>query len=215
MAKKPAKAAKTKPAVRARKATALPAKLPKVRVIVLNHARGLGLPTYQTAQSAGVDLQAAVSEDKPIRLKSRERALIPTGLILELPAGFEGQVRPRSGLAWRQGLTVLNAPGTIDADYRGEVHVLLVNFGGKPVTLRRGDRIAQLVIAPVTQVALVETATISLTARGKGGFGSTGTTERANGESKLGVATKRASKGRATGAVRLKGTRRAAKPRAR
>jgi dUTP pyrophosphatase len=147
---------------------------PKVRVVVLDHARGLGLPAYQTTQSAGFDLQAAVAEDKPMKLRPRERALVPTGLILELPKGFEGQVRPRSGLALREGLTVLNAPGTIDADYRGEVQVLLVNFGGKPVTLRRGDRIAQLIVAPVTQVSLVETGSLTLTARGAGGFGSTG-----------------------------------------
>jgi dUTP pyrophosphatase len=132
----------------------------------------LPLPRYQTALSAGLDLLADLSE--PVTLAPLERRLIPTGLSLELPAGYEGQVRPRSGLALKQGLTCLNSPGTIDADYRGEVGVLLVNLSASPVTLSRGDRIAQLVIAAVARVELVEAQALSETGRGAGGFGSTG-----------------------------------------
>lgn len=130
------------------------------------------LPRYATAGAAGLDLSAAL--DAPITLRPRERAAVPTGLVIELPEGFEGQVRPRSGLAARHGVTVLNAPGTIDADYRGEVKVLLVNLGDEDFVIRSGDRIAQLVVAPVALVEVCEVDTVSDTARGSGGFGSTG-----------------------------------------
>ncbi|MBE2250911.1 MAG: dUTP diphosphatase [Myxococcus sp.] len=132
----------------------------------------LELPRYQSELAAGLDLRADL--DASLTLAPLERSMVPTGLALELPAGFEGQVRPRSGLAARAGLTVLNAPGTIDADYRGEVKVLLVNLSSQPVTVARGDRIAQLVVAPVTQATLVEVTSLSETARGSAGFGSTG-----------------------------------------
>jgi dUTP pyrophosphatase len=132
----------------------------------------LPLPKYQTASSAGMDLLADLPED--VRLESLERRLIPTGLSLELPPGYEAQVRPRSGLALKQGLTCLNSPGTIDADYRGEVGVLVINLSREPVTLKRGDRIAQLVVAPTVQATLVEVQELTQTARGEGGFGSTG-----------------------------------------
>jgi dUTP pyrophosphatase len=145
-----------------------------VKVLVLPHGRDLPLPRYQTADAAGLDLLAAVSADRPLKLKHGAVAMVPTGLILELPKGFEAQVRPRSGLAAKHGVTVLNAPGTIDADYRGEVQVLLINHGPKTVTLARGDRIAQMVIAPVTKVTLSEVTTVRATDRGTGGFGSTG-----------------------------------------
>jgi dUTP pyrophosphatase len=145
-----------------------------VAVRRLPHARDLPLPRYETAHAAGVDLLAANPEDAPIMLGPGQRALIPTGLVLQLPEGYEGQVRPRSGLALKHGLTVANAPGTIDADYRGEVGVILVNLGDAPVTVTRGMRIAQLVVAPVIQVALEETDMLDETARGAGGFGSTG-----------------------------------------
>ncbi len=130
------------------------------------------VPRYMTADAAGMDLSAAI--DAPITLAPGERGLVGTGLALALPRGFEGQVRPRSGLAARHGLTVLNAPGTIDADYRGELRVLLVNLGGEPVTLATGERIAQLVIAPVTRPRLVEVEALPPSDRGQGGFGSTG-----------------------------------------
>jgi dUTP pyrophosphatase len=131
------------------------------------------LPAYQTAGSAGLDLRAALSET--LTLGSLERAAVPTGLCMALPLGFEGQVRPRSGLAFRHGLTVANAPGTIDADYRGEIKVLLVNLGAEPVVIERGMRVAQLVVAPVVQVQLRPVATLDETVRGSSGFGSTGT----------------------------------------
>jgi dUTP pyrophosphatase len=143
-----------------------------VAVEVLPHGEGLDLPAYQTAGAAGLDLRAALAE--PRVLAPGERTLVPTGLRLALPAGHEGQVRPRSGLALREGVTCLNAPGTIDSDYRGEVQVLLVNLGREPVTLRRGDRIAQLVVAPVARVALEPRARLEVTVRGEGGFGHTG-----------------------------------------
>jgi dUTP pyrophosphatase len=130
------------------------------------------LPAYQTPGSAGLDLRAALSET--LTLGSLERAAVPTGLCMALPLGFEGQVRPRSGLAFRHGLTVTNAPGTIDADYRGEIKVLLMNLGSEPVTIERGMRVAQLVVAPVVQVQLQPVASLDETARGSGGFGSTG-----------------------------------------
>jgi dUTP pyrophosphatase len=145
-----------------------------VRITRLPHGRDLPLPSYQSALAAGLDLVAAVPDNAPCTIAPAARALIPTGIAIALPAGFEAQVRPRSGLAVRHGLTVLNAPGTVDADYRGEVQVALVNLGTEPVTVTRGMRIAQLVVAPVTRVDLQEVATLNETARGTGGFGSTG-----------------------------------------
>jgi dUTP pyrophosphatase len=145
-----------------------------VGVVRLPHADGLPLPHYATDQAAGLDLVAAVGENAPITLKPGQSSLIPTGLVVELPSGFEAQVRPRSGLALKHGVTVLNAPGTVDSDYRGEVQVLLINHGTEPFTVVRGMRIAQMVIAPVVQAALVERSTITETQRGGGGFGSTG-----------------------------------------
>jgi dUTP pyrophosphatase len=140
----------------------------------LPHFAGLDLPAYATPQSAGLDLRAAVSEDAPVTLAPGQRALIPTGLAIALPEGYEAQVRPRSGLALKHGITCLNSPGTVDADYRGELQVLLVNLGQEPFTIRRGERIAQMVIAPVTQAAWAVVDTLPETARGAGGFGSTG-----------------------------------------
>ena len=145
-----------------------------VRIRRLPHAEGLPLPAYQSARAAGMDLVAALSAQAPRRLEPGARALIPTGFALELPDGFEAQVRPRSGLALKDGVTVLNAPGTIDADYRGELQVLLVNLGSKSVTISRGMRIAQLVIAAVARAGLQEINSLDETARGIGGFGSTG-----------------------------------------
>ncbi len=147
---------------------------PVIEVVRLTHAEGLPLPAYETAHAAGMDLRAAVPEDAPVDLRPGERAAVPTGLTMAIPPGFEGQVRPRSGLALRAGVTCLNTPGTIDADYRGEVKVILVNLGEADFTIRRGDRIAQLVIAPVTSAAWNEVQTLDATARGEGGFGSTG-----------------------------------------
>jgi dUTP pyrophosphatase len=144
-----------------------------VRIKRLPHAQDLPLPAYETAGAAGLDLRAALPE-RDLELVPGARGLVPTGLILALPPGSEGQVRPRSGLALRHGVTVLNAPGTIDADYRGEVQVLLVNLGQQPFTIRHGDRIAQLVVAPVAQARLVEVHSLDDTVRGAGGFGSTG-----------------------------------------
>ncbi len=138
----------------------------------LPHAEGLEVPDYATAGSAGFDLRAAL--EREVTLDPGERALIPTGLCIALPEGFEGQVRPRSGLARDHGVTVLNAPGTIDADYRGEIGVLLINLGADPITLCRGERIAQMVIAPVTQVRFELTHELPPSSRGAGGFGSTG-----------------------------------------
>ena len=146
---------------------------PVLRVTRLEHGADLPLPRYETEFSAGLDLRAALEEE--LAVGSGERVVIPTGLRIEIPPGFEGQVRPRSGLAMKFGLTVLNAPGTIDADYRGEVKVLLVNLGQNAHVLERGDRVAQLVIAPVTRVVLEQVAELSETERGEGGFGSTGT----------------------------------------
>ena len=145
-----------------------------VAISRLPHGEGLPLPAYQTKQSAGLDLVAAVPAGTPVALGVGKRALVPTGLTMALPPGFEAQVRPRSGLALKHGVTVLNSPGTIDADYRGEVMVLLVNLGDAPLTISRGDRIAQMVIAPVTHSTLHERATLEETSRGAGGFGSTG-----------------------------------------
>lgn len=134
----------------------------------------LPLPTYATLEAAGMDLYAAVSAESPLTLLPGARALVSTGLRIALPAGYEAQVRPRSGLALRYGIGMVNAPGTIDADYRGVVQVLLINWGDAPYTIRRGDRIAQLVVAPVVRALLVESAELPVTERGAGGFGSTG-----------------------------------------
>jgi dUTP pyrophosphatase len=146
----------------------------KVDVRQLPHGEGLSLPAYQSAHAAGLDLLAAVPEDAPVVLAPGQRALVPTGLTIALPSGFEAQVRPRSGLAAKHGITVLNAPGTIDADYRGEIGVLLINHGDAPFAIRRGERIAQMVIAAVARAELVPAASLSTTDRGGGGFGSTG-----------------------------------------
>jgi dUTP pyrophosphatase len=148
-------------------------KPPVVGLVRLSHGEGLALPAYETEHAAGLDLRAAVSGD--LLIAPGARVLVPTGLIFEIPAGYEGQVRPRSGLALRHGVTCLNTPGTIDADYRGEVQVLLINHGGAPFTVSRGMRIAQMIIAPVTRVSLEVREQASGTVRGTGGFGSTGT----------------------------------------
>lgn len=145
-----------------------------IDVQVLPHGEGLDLPAYQTAHAAGLDLLAAVAEDAPLVLAAGRHTMVPTGLSIALPEGFEAQVRPRSGLAARHGVTVLNAPGTIDADYRGEVCVLLINHGSDAFTIRRGERIAQMVIAPVARAKLNVVTALPSTARGQGGFGSTG-----------------------------------------
>lgn len=142
-------------------------------VRILPHGEGLALPAYQTADSAGLDLVAAV--EAAMVLQPGERALVPTGLAIALPSGYEAQIRPRSGLAFKHGLTVLNSPGTIDADYRGELKVLMINLGQEPFAVKRGERIAQMVVAPVTQIAWQPVADLDETARGAGGFGSTGT----------------------------------------
>jgi dUTP pyrophosphatase len=146
----------------------------QIEIRQLPHGEGLALPAYQSAHAAGLDLLAAVPEDAPIVLASGKYALVPTGLTIALPPGYEAQVRPRSGLASKHGVTVLNAPGTVDADYRGEVGVLLINHGETPFTIRRGERIAQMVIASVARAELVAAASLSATERGSGGFGSTG-----------------------------------------
>ncbi|MEN3929694.1 dUTP diphosphatase [Microvirga sp. W0021] len=146
----------------------------QIRVVRLPHAEGLELPRRETEHAAGLDLVAANPEAEPLVLKPRARALVPTGLVMEIPPGFEGQVRPRSGLAFKHGITVANAPGTIDADYRGEVKVLLINLGEEDFVVTRGMRVAQLLIAPVSFVSLVPVETVETTSRGAGGFGSTG-----------------------------------------
>ena len=143
-----------------------------VAVRRLPHGEGLPLPAYATPGSAGLDLVAAL--ERPVEIQPGGRTLVPTGLAIELPEGYEAQIRPRSGLALRHGLTVLNTPGTVDSDYRGEVSVLLVNLGDRAVTLSRGERIAQMVVAPVTRIAWSEQASLSETRRGAGGYGSTG-----------------------------------------
>ena len=140
----------------------------------LAHAEGIPLPAYQTSEAAGLDLMAAVPDSEPLTLAAGQYALVPTGLAIALPPGHEAQVRPRSGLAAKHGVTVLNSPGTIDADYRGEIQVLLVNLGSESVVVSRGMRIAQLVIAPVVRAHIVEAASLDKTSRGSGGFGSTG-----------------------------------------
>ena len=145
-----------------------------VRIMQLAHGRDLPLPSYQSALAAGLDLLAAVPDDRPVVIAPGARALVPTGIAIALPAGYEAQVRPRSGLAARHGLTVLNTPGTIDADYRGEIQVILVNHGSDSVTIARGMRIAQMIVAAVTRAELHAVVTLDETARGSGGFGSTG-----------------------------------------
>jgi dUTP pyrophosphatase len=146
----------------------------QLQVLRLPHGADLPLPSYQSEGAAGLDLLAAVAADAPVIIASGHRALIPTGLAIALPAGTEGQVRPRSGLAAQHGVTVLNAPGTIDADYRGEIQVILVNLGQDSFTVTRGMRVAQLIIAPAMQVTICETANLNETTRGVAGFGSTG-----------------------------------------
>ena len=147
---------------------------PRVLVRRLPHGEELALPSYETEGAAGADLRAAVAEDSPLTLRPGERSLVPTGLSIAVPAGWEAQVRPRSGLAAKFGISCANSPGTIDADYRGEVKVILINHGTDDFVIRRGDRIAQMVIAPVWQAAFEETERLDETARGAGGFGSTG-----------------------------------------
>lgn len=181
-AKKPTKrAGKPATAARGKRQQAVPAATSHVpewgvaiTVVRLPHGRDLPLPSYQSEGAAGLDLLAAVAWDAPLTLLPGSRSLVPTGLQMMLPPGYEAQVRPRSGLALANGVTVLNSPGTIDSDYRGEVAVLLVNLGGTPFEIRRGERIAQLVVAPVARATLTEAETIAETARGEGGFGSTG-----------------------------------------
>jgi dUTP pyrophosphatase len=146
----------------------------RIDVHQLPHGEGLALPAYQTAHAAGLDLLAALPADAPLVLAPGKHAMVPTGLTIALPEGYEAQVRPRSGLAAKHGVTVLNAPGTIDADYRGEIAVLLINHGSEPFTIRRGERIAQMVIAAVVRADFVSVAALSSTDRGGGGFGSTG-----------------------------------------
>lgn len=147
---------------------------PMLNLKRLSHGEGIDLPAYETRGAAGMDLRAAVAEDEPTTLAPGKRALIPTGFIFEIPHGFEAQIRPRSGLAFKNGITCLNTPGTIDSDYRGEVKVLLINLGDEEFVIERGMRIAQMVIAPVTQARVAEVSETSDTARGAGGFGSTG-----------------------------------------
>ena len=146
----------------------------KIDVCQLPHAEGLALPAYQSAHSAWLDLLAAVPDSAPLTLQPGQYAMVPTGLTIALPVGYEAQVRPRSGLAAKHGVTVLNSPGTIDADYRGEISVVLINHGSAPFVIRRGERIAQMVIAEVARAEFAVVASLSMTERGSGGFGSTG-----------------------------------------
>jgi dUTP pyrophosphatase len=146
----------------------------EVRIRRLPHAEGLPLPAYQTEGAAGMDLHAAVPEGEPLLLQPGARALVPTGFAIALPAGYEAQIRPRSGLAAKYGVTCLNTPGTIDCDYRGEVQVILINLGPEAFPIRRGERIAQMLVAPVTRAAWREVESLEDTGRGAGGFGSTG-----------------------------------------
>jgi dUTP pyrophosphatase len=152
----------------------IPKSTPQIAVLRLPHAAGLPLPAYETPGSAGMDLRAAVPEDEPLTLRPGARALAPTGLCMAIPLGFEVQIRPRSGLAAKHGVTCLNSPGTIDSDYRGEIKVILINLGEEDFVIRRGERIAQMIVAPVAQAAWLETDSLDETARGAGGFGSTG-----------------------------------------
>ena len=148
--------------------------MPTIAVTRLAHNADLPLPAYETEGAAGMDLRAAVAEDAPMTLKPGARDMVPTGLAMAIPHGFEVQIRPRSGLAAKAGVTCLNTPGTIDSDYRGEVKVILINLGAEDFVIRRGDRIAQMVIAPVVQAGWSEVSSLDETARGAGGFGSTG-----------------------------------------
>jgi dUTP pyrophosphatase len=145
-----------------------------VEIKTLDHFGDLELPKYETPLAAGADLRAAVPVNEPMTLAPGQRALVPTGLAMALPAGYEAQIRPRSGLAYKHGITCLNTPGTIDADYRGEVKVLLINHGDAPFDIHRGERIAQMIIAPITQPNFIRRDNLSDTKRGEGGFGSTG-----------------------------------------
>ncbi|MEM7215801.1 MAG: dUTP diphosphatase [Pseudomonadota bacterium] len=146
----------------------------ELKIIRLPHAEQLELPSYESMHAAGMDIRAAVPENDPLLLEPGRRTLVPTGLVMEIPTGYEGQIRPRSGLAFKHGISCLNTPGTIDSDYRGEVMVLLVNHGEETFKIERGMRIAQLVVAPVEQVSIVEASLANETDRGSGGFGSTG-----------------------------------------
>jgi len=148
--------------------------IPTVRLTWLAHGEGLDLPAYETVQAAGMDIRAAVPADDPIVLEAGARALIETGFAMALPPGFEAQIRPRSGLAIKHGITCLNTPGTIDTDYRGEIKVILINLGHDAFTINRGDRIAQMVVAPVVQATIMQVDVLDDTGRGAGGFGSTG-----------------------------------------
>jgi dUTP pyrophosphatase len=145
-----------------------------LRILQLRHGEGLPLPAYHSEHAAGLDVVAAVPDDAPVTIAPGARAAIPTGLVFELPPGYEGQLRPRSGLALKSGVTLLNSPGTVDADYRGEVKVLMINLGQEAFVVRRGDRIAQLVVAPVQPVRIEVAVDVKVTRRGGGGFGSTG-----------------------------------------
>ena len=147
---------------------------PIVKIKRLSHGEGLALPSYETALAAGADMRAGVPEDEPLLIRPGERAMVPTGLAIALPDGWEAQIRPRSGLAAKKGVTCLNAPGTIDADYRGELKIILINHSTEDFIVNRGDRIGQMVIAPVFQACFEETEELDETARGEGGFGSTG-----------------------------------------
>ena len=169
-----------------------------VRIAQLPPAEGLPLPRYQTPGAAGLDLVAAVPPAKPLKIAAGRHALVPTGLVIELPAGWEAQVRPRSGLALKHGVTVLNSPGTIDSDYRGEVGIILINHGSKPFAVERGERIAQLVIAPAPQARLVTASIAALgqSARGSGGFGSTGTASAAVEADRAAKARSKSGKGK-------------------
>lgn len=147
---------------------------PTIAVVQMAHAQGLPLPAYETLGAAGMDLRAAVEDEAPVVLRPGSRAMVPTGLCIAVPAGFEVQVRPRSGLAAKAGITCLNSPGTVDSDYRGELKVILINLGAEDFIIRRGERIAQMVVAPVVQAAWQQVDSLDETARGAGGFGSTG-----------------------------------------
>ena len=147
---------------------------PTLAVVQMAHAQGLPLPAYETSGAAGMDLRAAVEDEAPVVLRPGSRAMVPTGLCIAVPAGFEVQVRPRSGLAAKAGITCLNSPGTVDSDYRGELKVILINLGAEDFIIRRGERIAQMVVAPVVQAAWQQVDSLDETTRGAGGFGSTG-----------------------------------------
>jgi dUTP pyrophosphatase len=148
--------------------------VPTIAVVQMAHAQGLPLPAYETSGAAGMDLRAAVEDEAPVVLRPGSRAMVPTGLSIAVPAGFEVQVRPRSGLAAKAGITCLNSPGTVDSDYRGELKVILINLGAEDFIIRRGERIAQMVVAPVVQAQWQLVDSLDETARGAGGFGSTG-----------------------------------------